>query len=125
MLGDAILVQRPWNKTSGDKYYLWMCYKESFDTALQNAERDASEGSMDGRISRLKRDSTQLYKQLSTEINSMSKQLGEQYQTLSQKVQGMESRLQGLEKHMEEMVHNIEYIVSVQTQTQGNSPCLE
>lgn len=125
MLGDAILVQRPWNKTSGDKYYLWMCYKESFDTAAQNAERDAGEGSMDGRISRLKRDSTQLYKQLSTEINSMSKQLGEQYQTLSQKVQGMESRLQGLENHMEEMVQNLEYIVSVQTRTQGSSPCLE
>mmetsp|Transcript_14490 Transcript_14490/g.32040 ORF Transcript_14490/g.32040 Transcript_14490/m.32040 type:complete len:125 (+) Transcript_14490:1026-1400(+) len=70
-------------------------------------------------------DSTQLYKQLSTEINSMSKQLGEQYQTLSQKVQGMESRLQGLENHMEEMVQNLEYIVSVQTRTQGSSPCLE
>lgn len=124
MLGDAILVQRPWIKSQGDKYYLWMCYQESFEKDVPQAERDVGEVSMEGRISRLKRESTHLYKQLSTEVNSLSKQLDEQYQTLSQKVQGVEKRLQGLENHIEGVVQNVDYVVSVQMQ-EGNLTFLE
>ena len=64
MLGDAILVQRPWNKGHEEEYYLWMCYKESFGQDNTVVERD--DESDDGRIARLKRDTTQLYKQLAT-----------------------------------------------------------
>eukprot|EP00437_Effrenium_voratum_P008461 CAMPEP_0181426608 /NCGR_PEP_ID=MMETSP1110-20121109/15749_1 /TAXON_ID=174948 /ORGANISM="Symbiodinium sp., Strain CCMP421" /LENGTH=1071 /DNA_ID=CAMNT_0023549805 /DNA_START=29 /DNA_END=3244 /DNA_ORIENTATION=+ len=111
MLGDSILVQRPWDKMKGDEYYLWMCYKENFDQGrMLPVERETSESNMDGRIARLKRESTQLYKQLQAEVTTISKNVTERTQSLSQKVQAMDGRLQGLEVSMEELLSNIEYV---------------
>lgn len=116
MLGHAILVQRPWIKSKEAEYYLWMCYKESFDQAnLIAADRDATD-SMDGKISRLKRDNKNLFKQVTTEINSISRHISEQNQVLNQKVQGMDSRLQGLESLIEDLHTSIQHIANARVQ---------
>lgn len=92
MLGDSILVQRPWDKRKGEQYYLWMCYKESLDKSMHMS------------------DSNDLYKSLEKEVRQVSKQFERQTRSYAEQVQGLKERLQGLESSMEKLADTAEYV---------------
>jgi len=92
MLGDSILVQRPWDKRKGEQYYLWMCYKESLDKSMHMS------------------DSNDLYKSLEKEVRQVSKQFERQTRSFAEQVQGLKERLQGLESSMEKLADTAEYV---------------
>ncbi|CAE7203194.1 ANKRD11 [Symbiodinium natans] len=92
MLGDSILVQRPWNKTKGEQYYLWMCYKESLDKSTNVP------------------DSADMYNALEKEVRLVSKQFERQTRSFADQVQGLKERLQGLESSVEKLADTAEYV---------------
>lgn len=94
---DSLLVQRPWDKTEEQHYYLWICYREDFNAnTLIPVQKPNLEGAMNGRLANLKRDNNLQHERLTDDLRRIKAQVEGRTHGLTQRVGQVESRLEEL-----------------------------
>mmetsp|Transcript_24356 Transcript_24356/g.44085 ORF Transcript_24356/g.44085 Transcript_24356/m.44085 type:complete len:1162 (+) Transcript_24356:65-3550(+) len=107
MVGDSILVQRPWDKSNADTYYLWMCYRENHDEQklLPVGKTKASDGAaMKGRINAANMEAQALYRKIDSEMQQARKYMVAKNANLSMQLQDVELRMTSLQGSIEKLI---------------------
>lgn len=102
LLYDAILVQVPWNKSSGEHHYLWICHRDEPGLeAVENA---------DSRVSKLKQDNAVRQERLKNQMTVLGSNIDRHTVDLKQDVQALNERMRQLEEMLRGMALEIKKV---------------
>jgi len=107
MVGDSILVQRPWDKGKAEEYYLWMCYRENHDEQklLPVGKTKTSDGArMKGRINAANMEAQALYRKIDLEMQQARKYMVAKNANLSMQVQSVEDKIARLQGSIDKLL---------------------
>eukprot|EP00933_Yihiella_yeosuensis_P004679 TRINITY_DN109068_c0_g1_i1.p1 TRINITY_DN109068_c0_g1~~TRINITY_DN109068_c0_g1_i1.p1 ORF type:complete len:402 (-),score=46.51 TRINITY_DN109068_c0_g1_i1:79-1173(-) len=108
VLGDSILVQRPWDKDKQDQYYLWVCYRADYDESKYwPSEADGDSIDMHGRFAGIKRDAQRKFQKMTSDIDEVRNYVADTSEGLEKDMQAVDRRLDGLESTVQKLISSI------------------